>query len=107
MISRERLIASINHREPDKIPLDIGSIIVAGIQAVIYKKLKDVLEVRSGDIYVYDVIQQLALVEDEVREKLGIDTISIIPDKLSDLRERTMSDGTPCKYPERVGYFYS
>jgi uroporphyrinogen decarboxylase len=99
MNSRERLIAAINHRESDKIPLDIGSTIVTGIQAVIYKKLKDALGISSGDIYVYDVIQQLALVEDEVREKLGIDTISIIPDKLTEWREGTMSDGTPCKYP--------
>jgi len=51
MNSRERLIASINHRELEKVPLDIGSTIVTGIQAVIYKKLKDALGVESGDIY--------------------------------------------------------
>ena len=49
MISRERLI--INHKKSDKtdkIVLDIGSTHVTGIQAIIYKKLKEVLGLKKG-----------------------------------------------------------
>ena len=99
MTSRERMKKAINHEEPDRIPIDMGSTLVTGIQAVIYRKLKDALGITTGDIYVYDVIQQLAWVENDVRDALGIDTISIIPAKLTEWNEGTLSDGTPCKYP--------
>ncbi|MHC4556243.1 MAG: uroporphyrinogen decarboxylase family protein [Planctomycetota bacterium] len=90
---------ALNHKEPDRVPLDMGSTIVTGIQAVIYRKLKEKLGITSGDIYIYDVIQQLALVEDDVRRALGIDTTSIIPEKLTKWRDGVMSDGNSCKYP--------
>jgi len=99
VISRERIKKAINHEEPDRIPIDMGSTLVTGIQAVIYKKLKEALGITTGDIYVYDVIQQLAWVENEVRDALGIDTISIIPAKITEWQNGTLSDGSPCKYP--------
>jgi uroporphyrinogen decarboxylase len=99
MNSRERMKIALNHGEPDRVPLDIGGTPVSGIQAVIYKKLKEALGIAGGDIFVYEVIQQLALVEEEVREKLGVDTISVIPERQDKWRDGTMSDGSPCKYP--------
>jgi uroporphyrinogen decarboxylase len=31
--SRERVLAAINHQEPDRIPIDIGGSLVSGIMA--------------------------------------------------------------------------
>ena len=99
MTSRERVIRALDHVEPDMVPLDMGSTPVTGIQAVVYKKLKEELGIRSGDIYIYDVIQQLAFVEDEVRSELGIDTTTVVPEKMNRWRDGIMSDGNRCKYP--------
>jgi hypothetical protein len=77
MISRERVKLAINHKEADRIPLDLGSTLVTGIQASIYAKLKNALGISKGLIKVYDPFQMLAEVEDEVKQLLGVDTYGI------------------------------
>ncbi len=77
MISRERVKLAINHKEADRIPLDLGSTLVTGIQASIYAKLKNALAISKGLVKVYDPFQMLAEVEDEVKQLLGVDTYGI------------------------------
>ncbi len=77
MISRERVRLAINHKEADRIPLDLGSTLVTGIQASIYAKLKNALGISKGLVKVYDPFQMLAEVEDEVKQLLGVDTYGI------------------------------
>ena len=99
MTPRNRIVATLNHTEPDKIPLDLGGTSVSGIQAVAYGKLKTALGISDGDIRVYDCVQQLALVEDQVRAVLHVDTKNVVPAKLSKWRNGVMPDGNPCLYP--------
>jgi hypothetical protein len=77
MTPRERLRKAINHEEPDRVPLDLGSTLVTGIQASMYARLKKALGVEGGEIRVCDPYQILAEVEDSVKTKLGIDTYGI------------------------------
>jgi len=77
MISRERVKLAINHKEADRIPLDLGSTLVTGIQASVYAKLKSALGISKGLVKVYDPFQMLAEVEDEVKQLLGVDTYGI------------------------------
>jgi len=77
MTSRERVRYAINHQVPDRVPLDLGSTLVTGIQASIYAKLKKALGISGGSIKVYDPFQMLAEVEEEVKEALGVDTYGI------------------------------
>lgn len=73
MNSRERVLSAINCQEPDRIPLDFGGHRSSGISAIAYSKLKKEPGIDSGDIFVYDMIQQLALIEPPVLEALGVD----------------------------------
>jgi len=77
MTSRERVRCAINHEEPDRVPLDLGSTLVTGIQASIYARLKKTLGIEGGSIRVYDPFQMLAEVEEEVKQSLGVDTYGI------------------------------
>jgi len=77
MTSRERVRLAINHKEPDVIPLDLGSTLVTGISAIAYAKLKKALGITKGKIKVYDPFQMLSEVEDDVKKILGIDTYGI------------------------------
>ena len=43
MNSRERLLTALSHREPDRIPFDLGSTQVTGIHAVAYRNLRQAL----------------------------------------------------------------
>ncbi|MFX0072415.1 MAG: uroporphyrinogen decarboxylase family protein, partial [Candidatus Hermodarchaeota archaeon] len=77
MNSRERMITTLNHREPDRVPVDIGSSTVTGISAIAYYNLKNYLGINEGNVRVYEVLQQLARVEDWFIERYGIDVIDV------------------------------
>lgn len=105
MTPRERVLAALEHRQPDRVPVDFGGHRSSGIMAMAYARLKDALGIAAGDVYVYDVIQQLAIVEPAVAEALGVDTIELgrafLPDD-EDWKEWVLPDGTPCKIPGYV-----
>jgi hypothetical protein len=44
MNSRERLLKTLNHQEPDRIPYDLGSTQVTGIHKVAYTGLREQAE---------------------------------------------------------------
>ena len=105
MTSRERLISSMKHKMPDRVPIDFGSHRSSGISAIAYAKLKKYLGINSGDIYVYDMIQQLAIVEPEVLDALDVDVIELGRGFLrdaTDWKEWVLPDGTPCKIPSYI-----
>ncbi len=100
--SRERVMAAVDHREPDRVPVDFGGHRSSGIMAIAYNKLKQYLGITSGDIYVYDFVQQLAIVEPPVLERFGVDTLELgrgFAHDPSDWRDWVLPDGTPCKIP--------
>lgn len=78
MTSRERILKSINHQSPDRIPLDFGSTAVTGIHALVVEKLRNYFGFEKYPVKVHEPYQMLAEVDDELREALQIDTLGII-----------------------------
>lgn len=102
MTSRERILAAIEHREPDRVPVDLGSTPSSGISAIAYGRLKRHLGMGSGHTRIYDVVQQLAQPEDAMLDRCGIDVIDIgrtFNTSDADWRDITMADGSPAQYP--------
>jgi len=100
--SRERVMTSVNHREPDRIPIDLGGHRSSGIMAIAYHKLKQHLGITGGDIYVYDLVQQLAIIEPEVLDRFGVDVIELgrgFALRPADWHAWVLPDGTPCQIP--------
>ncbi|MBK8047938.1 MAG: methyltransferase [Anaerolineales bacterium] len=77
MNSRERVLAAIDHKEPDGVPLDLGSTPSSGISAIAYVNFKNYLGIERGHTRVYDVVQQLAQPEDEIIERFRVDVLDI------------------------------
>ena len=105
MTSRERVLAALEHREPDKVPVDFSGHRSSGIMAIAYAKLKDHLGISTGDIYVYDLIQQLAIVEPEVLQRFQVDTVEMgrgFAQEESYWKDWELPDGTACKVPAFV-----
>ncbi|HNW59929.1 MAG TPA: uroporphyrinogen decarboxylase family protein [bacterium] len=102
MTSRERVQAALAFRKPDKIPIDFGGHRSSGISAMAYARLKKALGLHSGGIYVYDMMQQLAIIEEPVLAALEVDTVELgraFFHAEQDWKEWTLPDGTPCKIP--------
>lgn len=79
MNSRECLLHALNHRESDRIPLDLGSTQVTGIHVVAYRRLREALGLPRIEPQMCDTIQQLALPDDDVIERLGVDIRGLFP----------------------------
>ncbi len=77
MTARERILASIRHQEPDRVPVDLGSTPSSGISAIAYHNLKEHLGIREGHTRVYDVVQQLAQPEEMLLDRFGVDVLDI------------------------------
>jgi uroporphyrinogen decarboxylase len=103
--SRARVMAAVSHREPDRVPVDFGGHRSSGIMAMAYHRLKNYLGIDTGDIYVYDFVQQLALIEPAVLDRFGVDTIELgrgFALEPEDWRDWVLPDGTPCKIPSFI-----
>jgi len=97
MNHRERLIAAVRRQPVDRLPVDLGGMRSTGIMAVAYARLKKYLGIQSGDTYVFDTGQQLALVEDPVRHKFGLDVVIVDGGFVDGWRDYILPDGTPAK----------
>ena len=74
MNSRERLLTTLNHQEPDRVPYDLASTQVTGIQIKAYRRLRQTLGLPPVEVQICDHIQQLALPDEDVMRLLGVDT---------------------------------
>ena len=77
MTSRERILAAINHQQPDRIPVDMGATPSSGISAIAYSNLVKHIGKPDLPVLVYDVVQQLAQPDDQIIELFGIDVLDI------------------------------
>jgi len=70
--SRERLLTALDHREPDRVPIDLGGN-QTGIHKVAYQRLLAHLGLEE-EIAIMDLVQQLAQPSEAVLERLHVDT---------------------------------
>ena len=54
MTPRERVLTTLNHEEPDRVPLMIGVSNATGIKMTPYQEMKQILKVLAPDRYLYD-----------------------------------------------------
>ncbi|HOD51390.1 MAG TPA: uroporphyrinogen decarboxylase family protein [Candidatus Hydrogenedentes bacterium] len=102
MTSRERVRAALNHTEPDRVPVDLSGHRSSGISAIAYPKLRAFLGLPPRPVRVYDPVQQLAVVDADVLDRFGVDTIELgrgfaLDD--ADWADWTLPDGSPCQMP--------
>jgi len=107
MTGRERVLCAISHREPDKVPVDLGAMRSTGITAVAYGNLKRYLGISAGSTDVYDVVQQLAQPEDPILDYFEADVIDLGRAFLTtdeDWKDFTLPDGSAAKIPAYAGF---
>ena len=75
----ERLVAALHHREPDRIPFDLGGSMVTGINVRALTALRQALGL-PGQAQVLDRVTQMAETGDDIRDCLGVDVRSVRPD---------------------------
>ncbi len=106
MTSRQRLLAAINHQEPDCVPIDLGATSVTGIHVCALDRLRrEALGGEGQRVRVRDPYQMLGEVDDELRGALGIDVAGAMPRTTrfgfenAGWKPITLMDGTPVLVP--------
>ena len=102
MNSRERVLCAFDHREPDRVPIDLSGHRSSGISPILYSKLRAFLGLPPRPVRVYDPVQQLAIVDEDVLDFFGVDTIELgrgfaLDD--ADWVDWVLPDGSPCQMP--------
>lgn len=107
MNSRQRIKLALDHKEPDKIPIDFGSTPVTGISASIVSKLREYYGLDNETLVkVIEPYQMLGEVADDLKEKMGIDCIGLQDRKNmfgfnnSGWKRWKLFDGTPVLVPK-------
>ncbi len=79
MTSRERVLAAINHRQPDRVPVDFGGTFETGIAVSIVYSLRRALGLNGHDdrVKVIEPYQMLGEIEDDLRNALSVDTTAL------------------------------
>jgi len=77
MTSRERVAKTINHEQPDRVPVDLGGSRVSGISVFPYAELCRFAGLQVGPPQVYDVFQMLAQVQEPFLRRFHIDVVAV------------------------------
>jgi uroporphyrinogen-III decarboxylase len=71
--SRERVLATLDHREPDAVPIDFGGTPVTGIHVSCVAALRNHYGLEPSLVKVHEPYQMLGLVEDDLKRAMGVD----------------------------------
>ena len=74
MTSRERVVETINHRIPDRVPIDLGGTHLTSFSATAYQNFRDYHGLEKKPCDVICMLMMTAKVDDDAREVMGVDT---------------------------------
>lgn len=101
MNSRERLLKTLNHQQPDKVVVDLGATSQTGISASTLYQLRKALGLKDHPIKVHEPAQILGQVDEDIMEALDVDVIGLwnpsntLGVKNEGWKPWNMPDGTP------------
>ncbi len=108
MNSRERVLAALDHRQPDRVPLDLGGSVLTGMQASSVYKLRQALRLDppGTPVKVLDPYQMLGEIQSDLVEAVGADVLpvpaytTLFGYKREGWKPWRLFDGTPVLVPE-------
>ncbi len=106
--SRERVKSALHHKEPDRVPLDLGASAVTGMQVNSVYLLRQALKLDppGTPVRVVEVYQMLGEIGPDLMEALGVDVVGLPPPTsmfgfpYEGWKPWTTFDGTPVLVPE-------
>lgn len=95
MLSSERVMTTLNHQEPDRVPIDFGGTSATGIQVTAYDRLKKILGIETPSL-ITNKRAQLVAVEEAIKNRLHADVDGIESNPVS---SRLRIAGLPADTP--------
>jgi hypothetical protein len=73
MTSKERVLAALNHREPDRVPVDFNGTAVTGMHVNCVIGLRDHYGLEKRPVKVHEPYQMLGWIDEDLQRVLGLD----------------------------------
>jgi len=116
MNCRERLISALNHKESDRIPLDLGGTIVTSITRNAYISLKKYLGLEVEDVKIFDYVQQLPYIDEKLLERLAVDVRMVATNYIVTEKQEIYEEdnyyyfydmwGSKLRMPKKNGHYF-
>jgi uroporphyrinogen decarboxylase len=71
---KQRLETALDHREPDRIPFDLGGTETSGISVVALENWLTLNGIRHEPVEIFSLATQLGTIEEPVLQRFGVDT---------------------------------
>jgi uroporphyrinogen decarboxylase len=96
LTSRERIQLTLDHHEPDRVPYDLGTSGATGIHVEALRKVLPYLGFDKKEAWLGNVFGQLAALDEDLRQRLGVDTQAV-----------PRNPGAALPQPERDGDYFT
>jgi len=103
MNSHDRVWQSLNHKEPDHVPFDLGGTGLTTIHVAAYRNLRHFLRLPAVEPRVAFIAEQLALVDDDLAERLQTDVRMVIPGAAAAFQYEFRDEGAYEVYADEWG----
>jgi len=103
MNSHERVRLALDHKEPDHVPFDLGGTGVSLIHLTAYKNLRKHLNLPVREPRISYMAEQLAVVEQDLAERLETDVALVIPQPPADFEFVFRDEGAYEAYTDEWG----
>ncbi len=101
MKSRERVLLALNHKEPDRVPFDLGATYVTGVHRNAYNRWRQALGLQLVEVRIFEMLQQIAWVDEDMVDALGVDVRPVTPGGSLTFRTEIQDRGDDtCLYDE-------
>jgi uroporphyrinogen decarboxylase len=103
MNSRERVQRTLDHKQPDRVPFDLGGTGLTTIHVDAYRRLRRHLGLPGTEVQILAQAEQLAVVDEDLAERLGADVRLIRPGPASGFSYRFRDEGEYEAYTDEWG----
>jgi uroporphyrinogen decarboxylase len=103
--SRERIVTSLEHREPDRVPISFGGL-HDSIHLYGHRKLKNYLELKGGENSIQDPFQQIVFPDERLIAMFGSDIVPVYAKPAAPFTVEFKDEGANSTYMDEWGTKY-
>ena len=92
MNSRQRIAAALNHKEPDRVPIDVGGTGATTLLIPTYENLKEYFGIIK-DTPLMSRFFRMAYLDEDILKKLGVDALLVKPNPPKNFKDIELDDG--------------
>jgi len=81
MTSRERVLTTLSHRQPDRVPVDFGGCSTTGMHVSCVAALREYYGLEKRPVRVHEPHQMLGWIDEDLQDAMGIDVAGVLPRK--------------------------